>query len=563
MTSSLGDKWQNTDEETDVEVCGYETNHPEYGSIRCVRAPSARSTSCFWHSEIDGKTSEEVDSRLNEDALLAGAYLEEAEISSLNIRSADFFDASFIGALIDDLDAMFIKFRNCTFRDVTIESSHFRETNFEHTYWKDSEITGSDFTGTCFQNTSWQGVSAVDCEFNRSNWECSKVNNSTFTNCRLNGAKFEDVTWEDVDMKSCHLRSLKASESLFWKCTFEGPLHASNFKNSNLRRSNISTRDGTSVKFPEAKLEQVTAERCELHHAVFDEDSILDSADLSHADLESAYMAEISAESADFTGANLENANLRGSNLKKSNLSQANLFDADLRKANIYGTITDNARINPSTSFSDDYLISLTDCISDSREGYLSVIPGFANSTYNNISELDDLDFDKAAWIHQRLEELFSKNQLRDLSQKHYQKRKTIRTIQSSLNGRYGNRSWWLLWLSKHSSKHGESPLRILSISGLVMILYAGLYSISDVLTGPDGEIEYRIGNLLDLSGYSLADVVTGFGENIYFSIVTFTTLGYVQPKSAISKMLTGSEALIGTILMAALIFVWGRKTTQ
>ena len=52
------------------------------------------------------------------------------------------------------------------------------------------------------------------------------------------------------------------------------------------------------------------------------------------------------------------------------------------------------------------------------------------------------------------------------------------------------------------------------------------------------------------------------FWENLYFSIVTVTTLGYgdYQPKPGIGQLLAGIEATFGTFAWAAFITVFARK---
>lgn len=52
---------------------------------------------------------------------------------------------------------------------------------------------------------------------------------------------------------------------------------------------------------------------------------------------------------------------------------------------------------------------------------------------------------------------------------------------------------------------------------------------------------------------------------NLYFSVVTFTTLGYgdIQPSNAATRALAGVESLLGAALIALLVFVLGRRATR
>ena len=52
------------------------------------------------------------------------------------------------------------------------------------------------------------------------------------------------------------------------------------------------------------------------------------------------------------------------------------------------------------------------------------------------------------------------------------------------------------------------------------------------------------------------------FYHSLYFSVVTFATLGYgdVQPIGNLVRALAGIESLLGSLLMALLVFVLTRR---
>ena len=74
---------------------------------------------------------------------------------------------------------------------------------------------------------------------------------------------------------------------------------------------------------------------------------------------------------------------------------------------------------------------------------------------------------------------------------------------------------------------------------------------------------------LLTSHGYQLFDHESpgekwpfSFGRAFYFSIITFTTLGYgdIRPAPGLGSALTALEAILGGIMMALTVLVIGRK---
>ena len=52
---------------------------------------------------------------------------------------------------------------------------------------------------------------------------------------------------------------------------------------------------------------------------------------------------------------------------------------------------------------------------------------------------------------------------------------------------------------------------------------------------------------------------------NIYFSVITFSTIGYgdLSPAGPWSRLLVGIESIAGALLLALLIFVLGRRVER
>lgn len=105
------------------------------------------------------------------------------------------------------------------------------------------------------------------------------------------------------------------------------------------------------------------------------------------------------------------------------------------------------------------------------------------------------------------------------------------------------------------TSMYGERPSRVLTVSSVVIALFAVIYPLTGSFKN-DGEI-YS----LSLSNSAMENLLTLI-DGFYFSLVTFTTVGYgdFQPAGVGARFLAGIESLLGALLMALLVFVLGRS---
>ena len=87
---------------------------------------------------------------------------------------------------------------------------------------------------------------------------------------------------------------------------------------------------------------------------------------------------------------------------------------------------------------------------------------------------------------------------------------------------------------------YGEKPLRVLGNAALVMLLYALVY--------------YKFGAIGERP----------FLSSLYFSVVTFTTVGYgdLAPRGAF-RLIAASEALVGILLSGLFLFCLGRRSVS
>jgi len=123
------------------------------------------------------------------------------------------------------------------------------------------------------------------------------------------------------------------------------------------------------------------------------------------------------------------------------------------------------------------------------------------------------------------------------------------------------NRIW--LELYRVLAGYGEKPHLVVRNSFFVIVLAAVLFFFcgvtrvdTDIPAGENSYIDYSLDSLT----VNMA-TVKDFGFCLYYSVVTFTTLGYgdIHPLGY-SHFLASAEALTGAFFMALFVVVFARK---
>lgn len=256
----------------------------------------------------------------------------------------------------------------------------------------------------------------------------------------------------------------------------------------------------------------------------------VNSADFSNTNLLLATLTNIGAINTDFTGANLE-----GAVFTNADLRQATLQDARLNAA-----VFTNVHIDESTAFGD---ISIYD-----RE----LLQPKIGSKH---------PLKAAAWAYRQLQQIYQENALPELARRSYTQEKDARRRLAWDSAHHLEAVKWEL--SRWIMKYGSSPFRILAVSFLVIITSALLYPFTGGIQEIQGgeTITYTLENPEATPHWWLAQV---FFKSLYFSVVTFATLGYgdIQPIGTPARVLASVETILGTLLSALLVFVLARIVT-
>ncbi|WP_068545400.1 pentapeptide repeat-containing protein [Thalassotalea crassostreae] len=247
--------------------------------------------------------------------------------------------------------------------------------------------------------------------------------------------------------------------------------------------------------------------------------------DLSHADL---YRANLS-------GAHLFSINFEHASLMKANLTNTNLHCANLKNCNLLGCIWNNTKIKK---------LNIGDKLVQEVQAKKAV---------------KDFDLVLAHDLYEQSEEIYRdlrKHSEREgiftLSGRFIQKELTMRRYQMPKPS-----------IARLMSKivdlfcgYGEEPLRVVKFSILLIFICALLYFFTGIRI--DGEPFYF------QSGDSLLVNLEHFLTCLYYSVVTFTTLGYGEiTPIGISRAIAATEAFTGSFTIALFVVVFVKKMTR
>ncbi|WP_226006604.1 pentapeptide repeat-containing protein [Natrinema salinisoli] len=117
---------------------------------------------------------------------------------------------------------------------------------------------------------------------------------------------------------------------------------------------------------------------------------------------------------------------------------------------------------------------------------------------------------------------------------------------------------WFVNSFLEFTSGYGERLGVVVLYSLLTIINFGLIFPLAGGITNGEDRLS------LSVVGSNSHNLVEVLWQNLYFSLVTFTTLGNnYRPVGPIAQILTGIESLLGSFLLALLVFSLGRKVTR
>ncbi len=130
-------------------------------------------------------------------------------------------------------------------------------------------------------------------------------------------------------------------------------------------------------------------------------------------------------------------------------------------------------------------------------------------------------------------------------------------------------KKWFYSVVANIVYAYGEGLWNVVITAGVLIILFACLFTLVGI---GNPEIIELHGKIHPIPGTDMRIASEGvlkntkimqFSDSLYFSLITFTTLGYgdLRPLEGLGRILAGSEAFIGAFMMALFVYTFARRT--
>lgn len=399
-------------------------------------------------------------------------------------------------------------------------------------------------------------VTTENCDLNDLDVNCRAdmdgvvLKNGTMDTVSLSRGTLEDTTFESID-------SVKLSIN-------EGSLDEVHFVDGTHNRARLP-----GAKVENSEYRNVEFVNGSYQRAVIGEGTIFKNSSFHQVDFTEASLDDI-----DFNDTSFERSILRDCDFRKSTLSATQLYDTHMT----------DVRLNEDTDFG--YRCAYEKEVDRKiKERSFDIAYPYIGRPVRAVSRLRHMwgsskvedshikeSLEKAVRVYRDYQRILRENSLRDQIREYRVRERDAQRKLALADGEFGK--WARLMGMRWSMKYGEGVTHIIATSVFIIFVWTFLFIISGglrvveadgpTLTVLDSNIIIKLlGSVLSFMPLS-QDSVLVVTRNLYYSTVTFTTLGFgdIQPATQASRYLAAIESFLGAVLMALLVFVLGRRAT-
>jgi uncharacterized protein YjbI with pentapeptide repeats len=377
------------------------------------------------------------------------------------------------------------------------------------------DLAGLDLTAASLGETLLVGADLNRADLNQADLSRTNLSRANLNRANLSGALLGGSELSEADLSGANLSRANLSNAILTGANLsranlsEAVLNRANLSHATLSLANLTKATGDHINLGQAVLSGALLRETTFGHGD------LAAADLSGADIARAYLADAALaaanlRSADLRGANLRGARLNNANLSLADLSQSNLIAADLSGADLTGANLRGADLTLA-NLSNAELTNVVWQLKQMRGRFLG-IRGL-DSCYGNAL------FKRAAADQDFLDTL----------EEHLKGTRRMALF----------RIWGVI-------DYGRSLLRVALLSFGLAGLYGLIYRVFPQI------LDYKNSAKTWFTPY-------------YFSIVTYTTLGFgdIKPKTLAGELVVSSEVILGYTTLGLLLAVLAQNIAR
>ena len=499
---------------------------------------------------------------------LSNADLSNADLRSAGLGSADLTDADLSFTDLQDADLESADFTNATAWSADLTHSYLFEANLEGADFSGASLADSFLEGANLTNANLSGVdlsesflmdaTLIDAKFGKAdlsnaNLAKSELQNTYFRNANLTNTYLTDTFLRGVNLRDTDLTDVDLTDAYLWD---------TDLTNAALTKVDVSGTNLIHVDFQGANITKCNLEDSTLWWASFVDSTVIrtnfSDADLLGADLEGASLKDSQFDGANLIAARLYNMKPQGVSINdQTTFGEQNVYEREADPCDEWHPLNGEP-ITP-TSLPDKFALAV-------RSGQLlqsrlhSIDTSSPTASISKVEQAikrfqrhHSLDTEAQRKVGEQLKKATSVYRTRQRLHRENSRPRNVakpyvREQHSRRKRAFATESYWE-WF-KHATYrwvmlYGESPARVVGTSIVVVAVFAAIYSVvGGIVIG---------GEKPDLIG------------NIYFSAVTFSTLGYggIEPTTTTTQLLASVQSLIGGILIALLVAVFGRRALR
>ena len=448
-----------------------------------------------------------------------------------NFSGATFQDAYFWGAIFKGT----ANFSGATFQNAYFSGATFQNANFSGaTFQGTANFSGATFQNTVdFRETKFPGTA----EFRETKFKgYAEFNKTTFHYVNFKRAIFLTTNFSEAEFQNADFSKAKFQEYTdFSKAKFQ--------ENTDFKRVNFQDANFGGATFQDnAYFSGATFQ----DNAYFGGATFQNIADFFGAVYQgTADFREATFQDVDFNTATFyKEVELAPENIEKIDLRYTkflfrSFITADLTKALFHRCFTEN--------------MIFVDCIWPKCKGLF----GSYTCIYEEKHMKDkDISFNQLETIYRDLKQNMQNHGDYDTAGEFYYREMEMRRKQYKiLSPRWCKQNTLRLLCG-----YGERPLRVIGMAIIIVIFSAFLFQYWGIVMGEHTTEEQIIDYDLNLA-FPTWNGVKDYLQCLYYSFVTFTTLGYgdVHPIGC-SKIIACAESFTGAFFIALFVLVFGRK---